>query len=184
MQHILFAALIFHTRKLGGHMFLHPSHHQNSICSAHKRKDSIVTNPRTQTTSLFYTAQKTSKHVPNWKDFWLNMSIFSYIHVSRWPSLSEASSLSMNDTLNEGKREIETPGGLNTELTSKNEVWSEFPKSAFSLSLCWRNSHSGGLCHHFNQDLVHLWGSNASYIHASSLVINHYLWALFSFHIN
>lgn len=135
MQHILFAALILHTRKLGGHVLLYASHHHNSICSAHKRKESIVINPRTRTTSLFHTAQKTSKHVPNWKDFWLNMSILRYIRVSRWPSLSEASSLSMNDTLNEGKRETETPGGLHTELTSKNEVWSEFPKPAFSLSL-------------------------------------------------
>lgn len=172
MQHILFAALILHTRKLGGHVLLYASHHHNSICSAHKRKESIVINPRTRTTSLFHTAQKTSKHVPNWKDFWLNMSILRYIRVSRWPSLSEASSLSMNDTLNEGKRETETPGGLHTELTSKNEVWSEFPKPAFSLSLCWCNSHSGDLCHHFNKGLVHLWGSNTSYIHPPCLVIN------------
>lgn len=79
----------FFTMELRSHMFLHPSHHQNSICSEHKRKNTIVTNPRTQTTSLFHAAQKTSKPVPNWKDFWLKMSIFSYIHVSRWPSLSE-----------------------------------------------------------------------------------------------
>lgn len=145
-----------------------------------KERIPLLKNPEYK--SLLYSMQhrKTSKHSLNWKYSGLN-SIFIYIHVSRWPSLSEASSLSMNDTVYEGQRETKTPGRKHTELTSKNEICSKLPKPASYL--CWHNSHSGSPCH-FNQDLVHLWSSNASHPQVFSLARNHYHWAPNSFHIN
>lgn len=137
MQHILFAALILHNRKLSDHMFLHHSYHQSSIWSEHKRKETTVTKSRTQTTSIFYTVQKTSKHIPNGRIF-------------DWTWTFSAAPMSPNDyycrkhdlwvwkaCYKKGTEKQRT--GEHTKLTPN-----EKPPCPPAPFLGWWTSHSGG----------------------------------------